>query len=95
MKENTFAAPWTAELLTDADTPVIFLETSHVAQFGEELEAKGIIVPGMHDFDETLNAMRITEPKEWVHYINTWSSFESIMPDIKRALEEILPSRFQ
>lgn len=34
-----------ANLLADADIPVIFLETSHVAQFGEELENKGIIVP--------------------------------------------------
>jgi threonine synthase len=32
--------PWEELLLTNDDTPVIFLETSHVAQFGEELEAQ-------------------------------------------------------
>lgn len=80
--------------LTDEDVPVIFLETSHVAQFGEELEAKWIVVPWMHEFDETLDKMRQAQPKEWVHFVRTGNSFETIMPDIKRALEEILPSRF-
>ena len=45
-------------------TPVVFLETSHVAQFGPELAAQGIIVPGMDEFDETLAAMRAKTPRE-------------------------------
>jgi len=91
--KDVYSPPWEDPILADDDTPVIFLETSHVAQFGEELEAKGIIVPGMHEFDETLDKMRNAKPQEWVHYINTGSTFETIMPDIQRALNEILPNR--
>jgi threonine synthase len=80
--------------LRQKNIPVIFLETSHVAQFGEELENKGIIVPGMHEFDRTLDAMRNAQPQEWVHYLRTRDSFDTILPDIKKAIEEILPARF-
>lgn len=31
--------------LADSDTPVVFLETSHIAQFTSELEQQGIIAP--------------------------------------------------
>lgn len=91
IKDNETADIWYG--LADTDIPVVFFETSHVAQFGEELESKGIIVPGMHEFDRTLDAMRNTQPQEWVHYLRTGNSFDTIMPDIKKALEEILPNR--
>jgi threonine synthase len=91
IKDNETVDLWYG--LADADTPVIFLETSHVAQFGEELERKWILVPWMHEFDRTLNTMRNNKPQEWVHYIHTGNSFDTIMPDIIKVLEEILPAR--
>lgn len=57
-------------------TPVIFLETSHVAQFGAELKREWIVVPGTQEFDETLNAMRKANPREWVDFFNVSWDFE-------------------
>ena len=93
--KNRNSQPWEGLHLTNDDTPVIFLETSHVAQFGEELKSKWIVVPWMQEFDETLNAMRSAKPIEGEHYIRTGNSFDTIIPDIKRVLDEILPTRFQ
>lgn len=67
--------------------PVIFLETSHVAQFGEELRSKGIVVPGMDEFDETLEAMKQKKPKEGVHFLRASSDPADIMEKVKQGLE--------
>lgn len=48
----------------DKEVPVIVLETSHPAQFGAEMKARGIVVPGMDEFDATLDAMRAKKPVE-------------------------------
>lgn len=53
----------------DTSVPVIFLETSHVAQFTEELKSQGIIVPGMDEFDTTIAEMRKQKPEEGVHFL--------------------------
>jgi hypothetical protein len=46
------------------NTPLVFLETSHIAQFTSELEALGISVPGMHEFDDILEKMRMGDVQE-------------------------------
>ena len=76
------------------DTPIVFLETSHVAQFSEELQAKGIIVPGMHEFDTVLDTMRSCESHDGLQYLHTGSNLSSIFPDIVEVLDTILPSKF-
>jgi threonine synthase len=58
------------------ETPVIFLETSHVAQFGAELEREWIVVPWTKEFDRTLNAMRQANPREWVDFFNVSWDFD-------------------
>ena len=86
--------PW-IEGKFDRDIPVVFLETSHVAQFTSELKAEGIDVPGMHEFDDILSAIEQWGPEEGRHYINTGKDFETIFPDLHRVLEEILPTRLR
>lgn len=66
--------------------PVIFLETSHVAQFWAELEKEWIIVPWTDEFDETLNAMRQANPREWVDFFNVSWDFE----DTFKVIEDII-----
>ena len=80
--------PW-IEGKFDRDIPLVFLETSHVAQFTSELEAEGIDVPGMHEFDDILSAMQRLRPEKGIHYINTGKDFETIFPDIEKALKSI------
>lgn len=90
IKQSADYIPWE---LAQESIPVVFLETSHVAQFSEELQGNWIIVPGMDEFDKTLDAMRKAQPQEWFHFLCTGNSFDTIIPDIRRALEEILPTR--
>lgn len=72
--------------------PTIFLETSHIAQFGSELRSQGIIVPWMDEFDETLEALRGKNPVEGEHYLRSDGSFGDIFEKIKKAIA-ILDSR--
>lgn len=67
-------------------TPVVFLETSHVAQFGEELMEKGIIVPGMNEFDETIAGMKKLEPQEGVHFLHASNKPDDIMAKVQEGL---------
>lgn len=67
-------------------TPVVFLETSHVAQFGEELRERGIIVPGMDEFDETIAKMRKQAPEEGLHFLRAGSKPEDIMEKVQQGL---------
>lgn len=66
--------------------PVIFLETSHVAQFGEELKSQWIVVPGMDEFDATLAQMKKQQPEEGVHFLRAGADFESIFAAVQRGL---------
>ena len=59
--------PWERgdlEMHSQAGTPVIVLETSHSAQFQEEIRSQGIVIPGMDDFDETIRGMGNANPQE-------------------------------
>ncbi|EKE27281.1 MAG: hypothetical protein ACD_3C00227G0002 [uncultured bacterium (gcode 4)] len=76
-----------------SDTPVIFLETSHVAQFWAELREKWIIVPWMDEFDETLNAMRQANPQEWRDYLRASWDFDETFARITEAITTILPKK--
>lgn len=76
------------------NTPVIFLETSHIAQFTEELQSQWIVVPWMNEFDETINAMRKSNPSEWVNYLHVSWKFDDTFKQIQRAIAEIMPSKF-
>lgn len=73
--------------------PVIFLETSHVAQFWEELKQKWIIVPWMNEFDDSINIMRHNSPTEWVNYLHSTWTFEDAFPKIEQAIIDILANR--
>lgn len=48
--------------------PVVFLETSHVAQFGAELREKWIDVPWMNEFDEFFSKIKNNKPVEWKNF---------------------------
>lgn len=74
--------------------PVVFLETSHVAQFWAELEKQWIVVPGMDEFDETLDAMRKAQPQEWRDYLRVSGDFDTTFPQIKKAITELLPRKW-
>lgn len=75
--------------------PVVFLETSHVAQFWDELRAQWIIVPWMDEFDETINAMKNAVPVEWRDYLRVSWKLDETFEQIKRAIEEILPTKIR
>jgi len=82
--------PWIRwEQNLKSDIPVIFLETSHVAQFWDELRVQWIIVPWMDEFDETLNAMKNAEPVEWRDYLRVSWKFDDTFPLIEKAIKEI------
>lgn len=83
-------ATWVAPILRGdfgQGIPTIFLETSHVAQFGAELGEKWIIVPWMDEFDDTLNALRVKKPVEGEHFLRSDGSFEDILAKVKQTLE--------
>jgi threonine synthase len=74
------------------DIPTIFLETSHIAQFGKELRDQWIIVPWMDEFDKTLTAIKSNTPQEWVHYLKTSWDFDDIFRAVQKAIQ-ILDAR--
>lgn len=74
--------------------PVIFLETSHVAQFWAELKKQWIVVPGMNEFDETLDVMRKAQPQEWRDYLRVSGDFDTTFPKIRKAITELLPRKW-
>lgn len=76
-----------------SNAPVVFLETSHVAQFWAELKEKWIIVPWMNEFDETLNAMRQAKPQEWRDYLRATWEFDDTFKKITEAITNILPKK--
>jgi threonine synthase len=78
--------PWMKGLFEN-DIPVVYLETSHIAQFTSELEALGIDVPGMHEFDTILDRMKQAEPREGVQYLHTGNDFSTIFPDIEKVMK--------
>lgn len=80
--------------LNSSSIPVIFLETSHVAQFWAELQNQWIVVPGMDEFDKTLDAMRKAQPQEWRDYLRVSGDFDTTFPQIKKAIEELLPQKW-
>lgn len=80
-------------LSKDSEVPVIFLETSHVAQFGKELEAKGLIVPGMNEFDETIRAMEKNTPIEGRDFVYISGDFDEAFKQVKRGIREIFPAK--
>ncbi|MFA5916612.1 MAG: threonine synthase [Candidatus Gracilibacteria bacterium] len=92
MDPHTAAAvvPWVkAEHNLKGTTPVIFLETSHVAQFASELKEKGVIVPGMDEFDNVLDAMKNSNPREGIDFIKVSGNFKDTFPIIEKAITEI------
>ncbi len=94
--------PWlkNEHWLNTSATQTIFLETSHVAQFWNELEKKWIIVPWMNEFDEIINNLKKLTPIEWRDYLNikiNWKSEQKAFNIAKeaahRAFTEILPKK--
>lgn len=71
------------------DTPIIFLETSHVAQFSKELQAKWLIVPGMDEFDDRIQAMERNIPVEGRDFINVSWDFDETFEKIKLGISEV------
>jgi threonine synthase len=88
--------PWIREKRWNnpEETPLVFLETSHIAQFSSELANEGIDVPSMHEFDDIFHSMSEDEWREWENYLHTGSDFGTIFPDIERVFEEIFPEKF-
>lgn len=72
-----------------SETPVIFLETSHVAQFASELEEKWINVPWMDEFDSVLDAMIKSTPREGIDFINVSWKFEDTFPIIEDVIKNV------
>ena len=80
-------------LWKENDTPVIFLETSHVAQFGKELKAKWLLVPGMDEFDQVIHAMEKNKPVEWRDYINISWDFDETYKQVQYAIDNIFSAK--
>lgn len=74
-------------------TPIVFLETSHVAQFGKELREKWLIVPGMDEFDETIKAMENNTPVEGKDFIRISWDFEEAFEQVQRWILEVFPEK--
>lgn len=81
--------PWLNEEygLKYQNVPFIFLETSHVAQFGDELKQRNIIVPWMDEFDDTINTMKQNTPIEWRDYLHASWNFDDTFKVIQEAIE--------
>lgn len=78
------------------NTPVIFLETSHIAQFWEELKSKWIIVPWMDEFDKTIELMKKSKPQQWIDFMYLkvdWKNFKQIFEQIQYAIETLIPEK--
>lgn len=93
------SAPWEWEenknqtgYISEIKVPLIFLETSHIAQFTAELETLGISAPGMHEFDDIIASMRENSGEEWKNFLYTGKDFETIFPDIVDIFESRLSS---
>ena len=82
------------------NTPVIVLETSHSAQFRDEIAAQWIVMPGSREFDETIAKMQQWKPVEWVHYTNMRLAHLSpeervaeVVKIVQHIAEDVFPSR--
>lgn len=73
--------------------PVIFLETSHVAQFGKELESKWLIVPGMNEFDTIIEAMEKNVPVEGLDYVMSTWNFDDVFEKVKAGILDVFPRK--
>lgn len=97
----TGVVPWERwEFDQYGNTPIVAVETSHIAQFKDELQAQGIIVPGMDEFDETIHAMQQAKPEEWVHFLRLQLAHLSaearvwkVMETVEHAARNIFPNR--
>jgi threonine synthase len=79
--------PWISWGFKNADDKqIVFLETSHVAQFSKELQDKWIVVPWMDEFDDTIKTMEQFKPQEWKDYLKTTWDFEDAFKQIKKAI---------
>ncbi len=86
--------PWIKnEHILKWNTPVIFLETSHVAQFASELKEKWVIVPWMDEFNSVLDAMNKSNTREWIDFIKISWNFEDTFPVIKKAITEVFSKK--
>lgn len=82
--------PWIKwEYWLKDNNKVIFLETSHVAQFWTELKNKWIIVPWMKEFDDMLNAIKQKKTIEWKDYLRVSGEFQTTFPYIQKAIAEL------
>jgi len=87
-------AAWVSPFLwKENPIPVVFLETSHVAQFGKELRSKWLIVPGMNEFNEAIRAMEGNTPMEGKDFIRITGDFNKTLEQIKRAITDIFPNK--
>ncbi len=99
----TAATPWldgTFEEHKKAGTPVIMLETSHLAQFRSELSKEWIILPEDGEFEETINAMRRAQPEQGVHFLRLdlkdktpTQRIALVQQAVEMAAQDIFPNR--
>lgn len=102
----TAAVPWQKddpiefETAREKSMPVIILETSHSAQFRDEISAQWITMPGSREFDEIIMRMQQWKPEEWVHYttlklahLTPEQRVEVIMKNVRHIAEDVFPKR--
>lgn len=72
---------------------VIFLETSHIAQFGTELSQAGIDLPQSHHFDDLLASLRKKQPQEGRDFCRINDDFSTTLATIEKIMKEVLPKK--
>jgi threonine synthase len=78
--------PWLRDDHDLRGQTVVFLETSHVAQFASELRAQGLLVPGMDKFDATLDAMRAAQPRPGIDFLQVSGDFQETLNAVNHAI---------
>ena len=80
--------------------PVIVLETSHSAQFRDEISAQWIVMPWSHEFDETIRKMQKHQPVEGIHYtsmklahLTPEERVDLVAKTVRHIAEEVFPNR--
>ena len=80
-------------IVENTKTSVVFLETSHVAQFWRELKNVWLVVPGMDEFDEVITAMEQNTPVDGTDFLTITWDFREAMMHFQHAIDHIFPSQ--
>ncbi|MDD5769444.1 MAG: threonine synthase [Candidatus Gracilibacteria bacterium] len=83
----TAVIPFTRGDFDFGSKKIVFLETSHIAQFKKELQEKGVNISGMNEFDKEIEKMEQNKGVEGKNYIMITGEFDEAFETIKKAIE--------